>query len=261
MLVLPEYKLRALMMQTWYLIIGIGTLLLVTTIVNNIAEAVERKAREKKLKILRLKRSVDNLTDFMEQFKNYDIPKEIEVLLQNEIFSRLIEIQTIDKSFNGIADLIAESKTDNTENIEQQEINDLSNMSEPELQKKLAQLRQLTKYLREIPFLAKESLKSKLDYYDILVIYRFEKLSHFYSKEARQALQNSDYKLEKKNMEQITGAIALSGYSSPRLAEINEQALLMIDEILQQQELFLLQQQEQDLENETDNEKDEERRS
>ena len=240
-------------MQTWYLIIGIGALLLVTTIVNNIAEAVERKSRERKLKVLRLKRSVDNLFNFLEQFKNYDLPKEIQTLLQNEILSRLISIQTIDQSFHGIADLIEESKKSNEETLEQQEINDLSNISEPKLQEKLSQLRQLTAYMQEIPLIAKESLNSKLNYHEILVVYRFEKLSHFYSKEAQQALLDNDYRSARELITKITGAIALSTYSCQRLIEINEQAALMMDEIKQQQEQFLSSLEEQESEEEEDN--------
>ncbi|MFK5893071.1 MAG: hypothetical protein QM504_07605 [Pseudomonadota bacterium] len=244
-------------MQTWYLIIGIGTLLIVTITVNNIAEAIERKARERKLKILRLKRNVDNLSEFLDQLVNFDLPKEIQTLLQNEILSRLIKIQIIDRSFHGIADLIAESKISNEESPEEHEIQDVNNILESELQKKLTYMRQLTSYIKELPFLAKESLKSKINYHDIMIVYRFDKLSHFYNKQAQQALQNNDFKLARNHVEQITGSIALSGYSNQRLTEINEQAMLMLEEIKQQSMQFLIKQEALDAEEAAKQEKEE----
>ncbi len=246
-------------MQTWYLIIGIGTLLIVTIVINNIAESIERRSRQRKLEIFRLKRNVDILTDFLEELKGIDLPKEILTLLQNEILSRLQKIQTIDRTFHGIADLIAEAKKNNETTYEQQEIDDLSNISESELQNKLTLLRQLTGYLQSIAFLTKESLTNKSNYNDILVIFRFEKLSHFYTRQAQLALQNNNYKLAKEYIEKISRAIIHSGNSSQRMSEIRQQALYMMEEINQQAAQFLMDQEAQEADqNEQDKQQEEE---
>jgi len=180
-------------MQTWYLIIGIGMLLVLTSIVNSIAESIERAARERQIKILRFKRSVDNITDFMSDLSDFDLPDEISKLLQYEILARLIQIQNLDKSFHGIDELIAQSKSRDEDVYKAEENFDINNLTEPEFQTKLALLRKLTNYIHELPLISSENKLTKKEVHSILMIYRFEKISQFYSKEAQIAVKNNDF--------------------------------------------------------------------
>ncbi len=223
-------------MQTWYLIIGIGTLLIVTTFINNIAEVIEEKNRQKKIKILRLKRGVDDLSDFFDQLKDFKLTKEINDLLQNEIFARLQMIQSLDKSFHGIDDLISVSKEQqHGEDFNQAVEEENHILSETQFQEKISLLRNFTKYIQGLPLKAPESLNSQLDYYDLLVLFRFQMMNQYYSVKAQNALQNQEFKAAREYVNQITGTIALAGHKSTQLTEINEQASIMLKEIDQQQ--------------------------
>ena len=226
-------------MQTWYLIIGIGALLILTSIINSIAESIEQATRERQLKILRFKRSVDNLSDFLSDLNDFDLPEEISKLLQNEIFSRLIQIQNIDSSFHGIDDLIAQSKNKDEDVKEEFDIN---NLTESELQIKLTLIRKLTNYLHEIPLISTENKVA--NYHTILMIFRIEKISQFYSKEALLALQNNDFNHAQRYIDHITGAITLSGITNPRLSEINAQAMLLNQEYELRKNQYLQEQDE-----------------
>jgi hypothetical protein len=230
-------------MQSWYLIIGIGLLLILTSIINGIAESIERAARERQIKILRYKRSVDNLTDFLSNLSNFDLPEEISKLLQNEILARLMQIQNIDKSFHGIDDLITQSKNQDEDAYNAEENFDINNLTEPEFQTKLAQLRKFTKYINELPLISSENKLTKKDYHTILLVYRFEKISQFYSKEAQLAVQDNDFNHAGRYIDMITGAIAVSGFIHARLSELNSQAITFSEEIDQRGKQY---QQEQD---------------
>jgi len=229
-------------MQTWYLIIGIGLLLILTSIINNIAEAIERAAREKRIKILRYKRSVDNLTDFLSDLKDFYLPKEITSLLQSEILARLMKIQNLDNTFHGIDDLIAQSKNKNEDVYSEEETFDISNFTESELKTKLAEIRKLSNYIHEIPLITAANKVN--DFHTILAVFRFEKISQFYSKEAIQALQINDFNHAERYIDQITGAIALSGIKNQRLSELNAQAMLLSEQYELQKNQYLKEQDE-----------------
>ncbi|MFK5986717.1 MAG: hypothetical protein QM479_15015 [Pseudomonadota bacterium] len=240
-------------MEIWYLVIGIGSLLFVTSFINNIAEAIERKKRKNKMEILRLKRCIDSLSEYMDELKDYNLPKEVIELFQNEIFFRLQRIQSIDETFHGIEDLISASKQQQEENSEQpEEQSNDDDFNEAYFQNKISILRNLTKYLQEIPLRSKQSIEGKLDYHDILMVFRFEKLNRFYTKKAQQALTEEKFSLAKDHINQIIGTIALSGHISPKLSEINEQATMMLEEIEIQKKQYYkaLQEKETDKKNE-----------
>jgi len=218
-------------METLYLIFGIGGLLLVTVFVNSLAEMAEQRARDKKMKVLRLKRRIDELSEFLDELKDFNLPSPIVELILNEILTRFEDIELIDPKFNGINQLIEESKEhiDTSGNQPPQEeviIND-----EVLLQKKLTSIRHLIQFIQEVPLLSKNSPNSVSEYIDILATYRYDKINTHYFRMAQHELEKSNFIDAINHIKYITNAIELSGINNERLSEIVEQADLMLKEI------------------------------
>jgi hypothetical protein len=221
-------------MQVWYVIFGIGILLFITTIVNNIAEAIERKERERKINILKYKRDIDGINEYINQLINFNLPIDIIILLDNEILARLEKIKLIDDKYEDIDDLINEAKERLKENPEPEETEpekpDLI-ISEDSLKSRLNEVRQLISYIHDLHFMSSYARTSQSDYEDILVTFKFEKISDFYSRHAQKVLQDQDFDLARECIERISNGILFSGHSNLRLSEIKEQALMVLDEI------------------------------
>jgi hypothetical protein len=234
-------------MQVWYIIFGIAALLFVTTIANNIAEAIERKEREKKITLLKYKRDVDGINEYLHQLNDFDLPHDIISLLENEILARLDKIKLIDRKYEDIDDLIGEAKQRIKEKIIEHET-ELAKpeilISEDNLKRQLNVVRQLTSYIQDLIFLSAQARTSQLDYEDILMTFKFEKISAFYSKHAQQVLQDNEFDLARECIERITNGILFSGHSNLRLSELKEQAMMLLDEIEAQRKQYLADQEE-----------------
>ncbi len=96
-------------MEDYLIFAAIGGLILLTLFVNSVAEAWEQKQREKRLKILAIKRGLDNISDLLERLQGCNIGEEIRELLLNEIIARIEMIQRIDRNFHGVEALIEEA--------------------------------------------------------------------------------------------------------------------------------------------------------
>ena len=60
-------------MEEYLIFAAIGGLIFTTLLVNSVAEAYEQKQREKRLKILAIKRGLDNISDLLERLQNCNI--------------------------------------------------------------------------------------------------------------------------------------------------------------------------------------------
>lgn len=222
-------------MQVWYIILGIGTLLFITTIASNIAEAIERREQEKKIKVLKLKREIDFIGEYLQQLKDFDLPAQIIHLLESEVLARFEKIKLINKNYEDIDDLISESK----ERLKQETIEEAEQATEPTqmiisedtLKRRLNEVRQLLAYIDDLAFMSAETRTSQLDYTDILITFRFEKLNSFYSKHAQKVLLDNNYDLARECIEKISNGIMFSEHSNSRLLEIKEQASMVLEEI------------------------------
>lgn len=218
-------------METLYLIVGIGGLLVVTVFVNGVADIIEQRAREKKMKVLRLKRRIDELSDFLNELKDFNLPKEIIDLILNEILVRFEDIQLIDPRFNGINQLINESRERIDTEANQPPQEEVIIDDEVLLQKKLTCLRHLIQFIQEVPLLSKNSPKAAGEYVDILATFRYDKINAHYFRLSQQALDQNKFADASSHIKYITNAISLSGYQNQRLNEILEQAEFMQKEI------------------------------
>jgi len=218
-------------METLYLIVGIGGLLLVTVFINGIAEIAEQRAREKKMKVLRLKRRIDELSDFLNELKDFNLPKPIIDLLLNEILARFEEIELIDPKFNGINQLISDSKEQIDTASNQPPEEEVFIDDEVQLQKKLTSLRHLIQFVQEVPLLSKNSPKVSSEYIDMLATFRYDKINSHYFRLSQRALEENNFIDAVNHIKYITNAISLSGHKNERLNEIMEQADFMLKEI------------------------------
>lgn len=218
-------------MELMYLVAGIGGLLMLTVFANNMAEIAEKKARDKKMKILRLQRRIDELSDYLEELKSFNLPKPVIDMILNEILVRFEMIQDIDPRFHGIQELLDESKeqietTSNQPPQEEQQVE-----SELMLQTKLAIVRHVIQYLQEVPLLSKHIELEAHEYIEMLITLRYEKINQFYFRQSQLALEENKFVEANKHIKYISNAILNSGFKNERLDEIVEQANTMEQEI------------------------------
>ncbi|MCU7800482.1 MAG: hypothetical protein KZQ70_10110 [gamma proteobacterium symbiont of Lucinoma myriamae] len=86
-------------MEEYLIFAAIGGLLLLTLFINSVAEAYEQKQREKRIKILRIKQGLDELSELLEAINSCDVSDSIRDLIINEVMARLQAIQTLDRHF------------------------------------------------------------------------------------------------------------------------------------------------------------------
>ncbi|NOQ79391.1 MAG: hypothetical protein GQ546_08320, partial [Gammaproteobacteria bacterium] len=76
-------------MEEYLIFAAIGGLLLLTLLINSVAEAYEQKQREKRIKILRIKQGLDELSELLEAMNSCDVSDSIRDLIINEVMARL----------------------------------------------------------------------------------------------------------------------------------------------------------------------------
>ena len=214
-------------MEVWYLVIGIGVLLLLTGIINNIAEAIDRRQAQKKVQILRYQRRIDEITEYIDQLKGIDIPGEIISLLQDEVIARFDKIKQIDPKFDGTHELFKQAK-ENEENHPPQEtveMVDFNQLNEHQFLDKITLLRGLGRFIQEIPLLSLSSNAKRHKFEDSLIAYRFDKIHAFYTRLAQQAIEKENYDTALQNLEKILGPLQLLQHENAQLNDIRDQAL------------------------------------
>lgn len=218
-------------MDEYLVFASIGGLLILTILVNSIAEAYEIRKREKHLKILKIKQSIDEITELLEQLKTFNISHDIVSVLVNEMISRLQLIQKLDSHFRGIKALIDEAD----HKVKQQ----AANPEEQHSLKTEAEFRTLMVFLRRLIMMLDSplwfsnittgELKQSITY---AKVFRCEKITQFYTDKAAAALENKKYILAKEHYYYITNALKSSGAAiNPRVAELLEQTEFMQSQV------------------------------
>ena len=206
---------------------AIGGLLLLTLFVNSAAEAYEQKQREKRIKILRIKQGLDELSDLLESLKNCDISDSIRNLIANEIMLRLQTIQTLDRHFRGIQILIEEAKAEQ-ETAPRESINTHTN-DETEFKKKMIKLGRLIRVLNSHNWFSRVKTEQLHQYINDIKLLRCEQIFQFYSDMAGAASAKERYLTAKDHYSYIVHALRGSGINShPRIVELTEQVDFML---------------------------------
>lgn len=243
-------------MVNWYLILGIVGLLMITSIISGIAESIEKKNRERKVRVLRFKRSIDEITFELKVLKDFELPIEIDQYLNNEIIARYEKISDIEPEYDASHELIEQAKItqknfeeqgkNETDNPEQSEVNqsehkkiNIEKITELELQNKMSLLRNLAQYIQYLPKLSKENHINAIDFDDVLLSYRFENISKFYTFHAQETIKENRYTAAIEYMEKILAPIRRFQQLNTKLQEIKEQSETMIDDIRELQFQFL----------------------
>ncbi len=225
-------------METWQLIVGIGVLLFLTAILNSIAESIERRQREKRIRILRLKRRIDEIVEQLERMKPLDIPESIIECLQDEIMARLTEIQKLEPKFHPSEEIIAyvrqhqddEPATSEAPKTEEEKVN-FEQITEEALQQYILQIKGFSQYLQTLVLIAPENIKKKLNFHDILTGYRFQKIYQFYAYQAQQYLQQEQFDKAAAEVEKILGPLDKLNYNNDELSAIRQQSEQLLQDI------------------------------
>ena len=216
-------------MEEYLIFAAIGGLLLLTLFVNSVAEAYEQKQREKRIKILRIKQGLDELSELLEGLKNSDVSDNIRNLIANEIMSRLQIIQKLDRHFRGIQALIEEAKSEHesvTPANMAYNVND-----EEEFKKKLIKLGRLIRILNSHHWYSSVKAVQIKQYIEDIKLLRCEKIFQFYSDMASVKSEQEKYLMAKEHYYYILHALKGSGIKShPRITELLEQTEFMLDQ-------------------------------
>lgn len=226
-------------MDIWQLVIGIGSLLLLTAIINNIAENIERKQRERNIRILRYQRRIDEITDQMALFQQFDLPHTIREFLQNEVMARLEQIQQLDNKFNAAEEILDYAKQHGIENNASEEdyeptVFDVTQLSEDEFLQKIALIRHLSQYIQTLPVLAQSNRDKPMNIQEILTDYRYQKINQYYTHKAQQHLQQENFDLARKAVESILTPISKLPVKTQVIQEIKQQAESFLNDIKNQ---------------------------
>ncbi|MCU7833860.1 MAG: hypothetical protein KZQ83_01310 [gamma proteobacterium symbiont of Taylorina sp.] len=219
-------------MEEYLVFASIGGLLFLTLFVNSVAEAYEIRQREKRIKILRIKHSLDDLSDLLEQIKPYAIPNEINELLLNEIIVRLQLIQRIDRHFKGIQALLEEA---GQKSVDDNTLPDLTLKiikTDAEFRKIMVLLRRLIKILDSSDWVAVVSYGQLKQFVSDMKIFRCEKIVQYYTDKASSSVQAKQFIKAKEDYYYVINALRMSGVSShPRIIELHEQAEFMLQQV------------------------------
>ena len=219
-------------MEEYLVFASIGGLLILTILVNSIAEAYEIKKREKHLKILKIKHSIDEITELLEQLKIFNISPDIVSLLVNEMLSRLQLIQRLDSHFRGIQALIDEADHEVIQPVANHDEHHHSLTTEAEFRTLMVLLRRLIIML-DSPLwfsdITPGALKQSITY---AKVFRCEKITQFYTDKASAALENKKYMLAREHYYYIVNALKTSAAAiNPRVAELLEQTEFMQSQV------------------------------
>ncbi len=216
-------------MEEYLIFATIGGLLFLTLFVNSVSEAYEQKQREKRIKILRIKQGLDELSELLDSLKIFNISNDINVLLANEIMSRLQMIQSLDKHFRGIQALIEEAKAEH-EVPAHAEAEHAPN-DETHFKKNLIKLGRLIRTLNSHNWFSNVKSNQLQQYIKDVQLLRCEKIFQFYSELASAEQNNEKYIIAKEHYYYIRHALKGSGINThPRVIEMLEQNEFMLDQ-------------------------------
>ena len=222
-------------MEEYQVIAVIGGLLLLTLFFSSVAEAYEQRQRENRIKILRIKQGLDELSDLLDRLKDCDIANDIRDLLLNEIMARLQTIQSIDRHFKGIQALIAAAGDGTKQESTPDKPSAAKITDESELNKKLVTLHRLNKQLNSTQWFSVVKPDQLKQFSQDVKLLRCEKIFLFYSDKARSATEQENLLAAKEHYYYIIHALKYSGISSnPRIIEWQEQTEFMLNQISQQ---------------------------
>ncbi len=220
-------------MEEYLLFFAIGGLLFLTLFVNSVSEAYEQKQREKRLKILRIKRGLDELSDILEKFNDFQIKSTISQLLSSEIMARLQAIQKLDKNFRGIETLLTEVDTHNEAN---KAAPIPTVISEQQYQEKIKLFRCLIKRIHSHQWYSANSEKTMHQYHDEAQLLRAETINQYYTGVAQKDSEKKAFLLAKEHYNYIIHALKQSPiHNNTRILEIIEQTEFMLEQLNQQQ--------------------------
>ncbi len=208
---------------------AIGGLLLLTLFVNSVAEAYEQKQREKRIKILKIKQGLEEISELLDGLKSCNVSDAIRNLLANEIMARLQTIQSLDRHFRGIQVLIDEARADHENSSP---INaDLNSKDETGFKKKMIKLGRLIRVLNSHNWYSRVKSEQVKDHIKEIKLLRCEQIFQFYSDKARVETEQEKLMIAKEHYYYILHALKGSGINShPRIIELTEQADFMLSQ-------------------------------
>jgi len=221
-------------MEEYLVFAAIGGLLFLTLFVNSVAEAYEIKQREKRIKILRIKHSLDDFSDLLEQLKPYGIANEINVLLLNEIIARLQLIQQIDRHFKGIQALLEEASQKSDSDAVPPPTPHLTINTDAEFKKIMVLMRRLVIILDSPDWVTKVNPDQLKQFSSDMKVFRSEKIVQYYTDRASHSVQIKQFIQAKEAYYYIINALKMSGVGNhPRIIELLEQAEFMLHQVSQ----------------------------
>ena len=218
-------------MEEYLIFAAIGGLLFLTLLVNSVSEAYEQNQREKRIKILRIKQGLDELSELLDQLKNCEISTEVRDLLLNEIMTRLQLIQRIDRHFRGIQALIEEAG-EAEESAAQVNQDGFNTKDETVFKKKLIMLGRLIKLLNSNQWYSRTKPEKMAQMSKDAKLLRCEKVFQFYSSVASVEMEQKRYLNAKEHYNYILQALKGSGIpGNPRVVELIEQSEFMLEQL------------------------------
>jgi hypothetical protein len=217
-------------MEEYLIFAAIGGLLLLTLLINSVAEAYEQKQREKRIKILRIKQGLDELSELLAAMNSCDVSDSIRDLIINEVMARLQAIQTLDQHFRGIKALIEEASG------EQEPVKkDKSRFyikDESDFKTKMVLLRRLIKRCSSNNWYSKTNANQLQQYVIDLKLLRCEKIFQFYSDKAAADSEKGQYMVAKEHYYYILHALKNSTITgNARVVELIEQVDFMMGQM------------------------------
>jgi len=217
-------------MEEYLIYASIGGLLFLTLFINSVSEAYEQKQRQRRIKILRLKHGLDELSEFLEKIKSCNVTDEINKLFASEITLRLQTIQQLDPSFRGIESLLEEAEK--TPEHPSKEKSSFAIKDESQFKEKMILIRKLIKLLSNFNWHTKTNPNQLKQFTNELKLLRCEKIFEYYSDKASQDFQNDNMMKAKEDYYYILHALKQSGITKhARVIELNEQVEFMMDQL------------------------------
>ncbi len=217
-------------MEEYLIFAVIGGLLFLTLLVNSVSEAYEQKQREKRLKILRIKQGLDELSDLLESLQVCNVSDGVTNLLTDEIMARLQMIQNLDRNFRGIDTLLADANTEKDPKVKdnaQFQIKD-----DADFKAKLVLIRRLIKLLNSQSWHTNISPSKLQDFIEELKLLRCEKIFQYYSDKASMDSEQGKYMLAREHYYYISHALKKSTIEThPRVLELIEQVTFMMEQL------------------------------
>jgi len=217
-------------MEEYLIFAAIGGLLLLTLFINSVAEVYEQKQREKRIKILRIKQGLDELSELLEAINRCDVSDAIRDLIINEVMARLQAIQSLDQHFRGIQALIEEAG--GGQEPVKKDKNSFYIKDESDFMAKMVLLRRLIKLCSSNNWYSKADAKQLQQYVIDLKLLRCEKIFQFYSDKAAADSEKEHYMAAKEHYYYILNALKSSTITSnPRIVELIEQVDFMMEQV------------------------------